>query len=116
MVVEGYLKWRSGFPIGLTPHVGQLVLPYIPVEGWVTDSNKHGLLHSPSNNMCFPAHNRKAVHIDGMSFKLAVLVDSGGGSMVLACPLRSFLIPQYILPRSLPGCILTGMLPHFFEQ
>ena len=31
----------------LIPYVGQLVLPNVPVEGWVIDPDKHGLLDGP---------------------------------------------------------------------
>ena len=71
-----------GCPVELIPHVEQLVLPQVPVEVWVIDSNEHGHLDGPSNTMYFHAHNGKAVHIDGMSYRLAVLVNWGGSSKV----------------------------------
>ena len=66
--------------------VGQLGLPQVPVEGWVIDLNEHGLLDGPTNIVHFPAHNRKAVHIDGMPCRLAVIVNGGGGSKVYPKP------------------------------
>ena len=36
--------------------------------------------------MHFPTHSEKAVHIDGMSCKMAVLVNGGGGSKVFPKP------------------------------
>ena len=80
------LKDSSGGGLGvlqdLIPDVGQLVLPRVPVEAWVIDSDEHGLLDGSSNTVCFPAHVQKAVHIVRMSHRSAVLVNGGGGSMV----------------------------------
>ena len=70
----------------LIPNVGKLVFLQVPVEGWVIDSDKHGLLDSPGNTMCFPACNGKAVHIDSISGRLAVLVNGGEGSKVFPEP------------------------------
>ena len=58
--------------------MGQLVLPQVPFEGWVIHLNKCGLPDGPSNTVHFPAYNGKAVHIDGMPCRLAVLVNGGG--------------------------------------
>ena len=44
--------------------VGQLVLPQVPVDGLGIDSNEHCFLDGPSNTVCFPAHDGKAVYID----------------------------------------------------
>ena len=44
----------------------QLVLLQVPVEGCVIDLNKHGLLYGPSNTVCLPAYNGKAVYIDAI--------------------------------------------------
>ena len=45
--------------------------------------NVHGLFYSSCDAMGFPAHNREAVYIDGVSCGLAVLVDKGGGPKML---------------------------------
>ena len=44
--------------------------------------DKHGLLDGPGDGMCLSAYNGEAVHIDGVSCRLVVLVDRGGGSEV----------------------------------
>ena len=76
--VEGW-----GILQDLIPDVEQLVLSRVPVEGWVIDLNEHGPLDGPSNTV---HHNGKAVLIDRMSFRLAVLVNGGGSSLVFPKP------------------------------
>ena len=66
----------------LIPDVGQLVFPQVPVEGWVIDMDEHGLLYSPGDGMGFPPYNEEAIHIDGVSCGLAVLVNGGEGPKV----------------------------------
>ena len=79
MVTKGYLKWRAGMACRtLIPDVGQLVLPQIPVEGWIIDWKEHGLLDGLGNTVCFPAHNGRAIHIDGMPCRLAALANGVG--------------------------------------
>ena len=63
--------------------VGQLVFTEANVEGWIIDMDTHVLLDGPGDVMCLPAYNGEAVHIDGVSCGLVVLVDEGGGSEVL---------------------------------
>ena len=64
----------------------QLVFSQVPVKGWVIDSNEHGLLDGPGNTFCFPAHNGKVVHTDGMSCTLTVLEKGGESSKVFHRP------------------------------
>ena len=62
----------------LIPGVGQLVPPQVPFEGLVMDPNKHGLIFAPSYTVHIPAYNGKAVHIDGMSCRMTMLVKGEG--------------------------------------
>ena len=39
----------------LMSDVGQLVFVQVPVEGWVIDADKHGLLDGPCDVVCLPA-------------------------------------------------------------
>ena len=64
----------------LIPYVRQLVFPQVPVEGWVIDMDKHHLLDGPGDAVCFPAYSGESVHTDGVSCRLAVMVNGGGGS------------------------------------
>ena len=66
----------------LIPDVWQMVLPQVPAEGWVIDSNEHGLLDGPSDIVHFSAHNEKTVLIDMISCRLTELINGVGGSMV----------------------------------
>ena len=62
--------------------MGQLVFPQIPVNGCLIDMAKHGLPDGPGDPMCLSAYNVEAVHVDGMSCFLSVLIYKGGGSKV----------------------------------
>ena len=64
------------------PRCRQLVFPQVPFEGWVINADKHGMFDCLSDTMCLPAYNGEAVHIDGVSCGLAVLVYGGGVSEV----------------------------------
>ena len=75
--------------------MGQLVFSQVPVEGWVIDADKHGLLNCPGDTVCLPVYNGETVHMDTVSFGLAVLVDRGGGSEVY------FSLSPKVLPDSL---------------
>ena len=78
----------------LIPDVGQLVVSQVHLEEWVMYMDKHGLPGGPCNAMCLPAHNEEAVHIDGVSCGLTVLVDVG---WTLRC---SFSLSPQVLPDS----------------
>ena len=60
----------------------QLVFPQVPVEGWVIDAEKYGLLVGAEDAVHLPAYNGEAVFIDVVSCGLTVLVDGEGGSEV----------------------------------
>ena len=55
----------------------KLVVSYVPVEGWVINSDVHGLPDGPSGAICLPSYDGEAGHTDGMSHGLAVLVGWG---------------------------------------
>ena len=54
-----------------------LVLPHVPVEGWVINSDVNGPPDGPSGVMCLPAYDGEAVYTDRIFHGLAVLVDVG---------------------------------------
>ena len=54
----------------------KLVLSYVPVKGWVINSDVDGLHDGPSGAMCLPAYDSEAVHTDRMSCGLAMLTPS----------------------------------------
>ena len=56
----------------------RLVFSCVPVEGWVIDSDIHGLLDDPGGTLCLPAYDGEAVHTGNMYHDLAMLVDGEG--------------------------------------
>ena len=47
-------------------------------------TDKHGLPDSPGDTMFLPVHSVEAVHTDGVSCGLAILVNGGWGSLSLS--------------------------------
>ena len=90
----------------------KLVLSYLPVEGWVINSDVHGLPDGPSGAMCLPGYDAEIVHTDTMSHGLAVMVDGGGALSRCSLGLfpRSFQIPCCSSPLNLFGLICTCRL------
>ena len=55
VVAKGYLKWRAGVSCRTSSQMwGSRYFPRFLLEGWVIDSNKHGLLDGPSTTVHFP--------------------------------------------------------------
>ena len=57
---------------------GSWYFPKFLVEGWVIDTDEHGLLDGPGDAMYFPAYNGEAVHTDKVSCRVTVLVNREG--------------------------------------
>ena len=66
----------------LIPYVGQLIFPQVPVEGWVIDTDEHGLFYGPGDALGFLAYIGEAVDIHGVSCEFVVLVNWGGSSEI----------------------------------
>ena len=62
-----WVTWDGmmGCPAGPHPRCVVAGISPVPVEGLITDMDKHGLLDGPSDAMCLPSYNGEAVHIDG---------------------------------------------------
>ena len=69
-LADPYPRWR------------QLVFPQVPVKEIFIYMDKDGLLDGPGDTLYLPAHNGEAVHIDGVSCSLNMLVNGGLGSEV----------------------------------
>ena len=50
----------------------KLAFSYVLVEGWVIDSDIHGLLDGPGDAMLLPAYDGEAIHVGKMSHGLAM--------------------------------------------
>ena len=47
----------------LIPHVGQLVLTNVLIEGWITDPYVHSLLDGADEGMLLPIYNGEIVQL-----------------------------------------------------
>ena len=74
----GYLDEVMMCLVGPHPTYVEVVLSHVPVEGWVINSDVHGLPDGPSGARYLPAYDSQAVHSDRMSHGLAVLIDGEG--------------------------------------
>ena len=63
----------------LIPYVRQLVLADVPIEGWIIDSDVHGLLDSSCDVVCLPTHNGEVVNPGMMTCGVGMVMDGERG-------------------------------------
>ena len=81
-------------PVEPPARCGAVGISPVPIEGWVINTDKYGLLDGLGDAVCLPVHKWEAVQINGVSSGLAVLVN---GWWVLRC---SFSLCLKVLPVS----------------
>ena len=71
-----YVEVR-GVKLDLIPHVGELLLPNVPVKEWNIDPYVHSLLDGPNTGMWLPTHNGEIIQLGMMTWGACMDINGG---------------------------------------
>ena len=80
--IEGcYLRWRVWVLSRTSSHMwGNWELASVPVKGWITDPDIHGLFYGSSGVVCLPIHHGEVVHTNVITRGVVMVIDWDKGT------------------------------------
>ena len=65
--------------LDLIQYVWQLVFAYVPIQGWITESNENGFFNWSGKVLLLPPHSSEVVYSCCMTCGIVMVIDGWGG-------------------------------------